>query len=135
MKLSANVTFKFADFARIEALIVPKLIEGAKNGATAVWERSQPLVPVDTGDLKGSATIPPPVEWVGKRVTGYVEYKMPYAAYVEFGTGARGAASPGAGNFPYTMSWPGMVAQPYIRPALDSSHTQVLDALKEALAK
>ena len=134
MKLSANATFKFGDFARIEALIVPKLIEGAKAGSQAVYEASQPLVPVDTGDLKGSGS-KLPVEWKGKNVTGYVEYTMPYAAYVEFGTGARGAGSAGAGPFSYTMSWPGQVAQPYLRPALDSAKDEVLQAFKDALAK
>lgn len=135
MKLSANVTSKFADFARVEALIVPKLIEGAKNGANVVLEVSQPLVAVDTGLLKSTGRAS--VEWVGKKVTGYVTYGEGIpdnrAAYVEFGTGAAGASSPGAGPFAYTESWPGQVAQPYLRPAIDASKNQALDAFKDAL--
>jgi len=58
---------------------------------------------------------------------------MFYAGYVEFGTGRRGAASPGAGPFPYRQSWPGMAAQPYCRPALDIGRSQVLTAWQAAL--
>jgi HK97 gp10 family phage protein len=93
---------------------------------------AEAIVPVDTGQLQESGSTG--VEWQGKAVVGYVQFNAPYAAYVEFGTGIRGAASPGAGPYEYTMSWPGMRAQPYLRPALDSSRGDVLDAIRSALA-
>lgn len=131
MKLKVNVSLKWGDFARIEQIIVPKLVAGAGVGAQAVLAESQLRVPVDTGALRASAATS--VEWVGKKVTGYVQYAQPYAGYVEFGTGIRGQSSAGAGPYPYNPKWPGQVAQPYLRPALDSSRDAVLAAFKEAL--
>jgi hypothetical protein len=57
-----------------------------------------------------------------------VQATSPHAAYVEFGTGQRGAASAGAGNGPYSETWPGMPAQPYLRPALDTARPAILGA-------
>lgn len=50
----------------------------------------------------------------GLRARAYVT--NPHAAYVEFGTGIRGAAT---GRFAggYDGEWPGMEAQPYMYPA------------------
>jgi HK97 gp10 family phage protein len=131
MNFRAQSTFKAGDFSRLEALLVPKLLAGAQAAADIVYEESQVLVPVDTGELHDTADTS--VEWTGKTVQGYVVYPAPYAAYVEFGTGRRGAASAGAGPYPYSESWAGMVAQPYLRPALDTTRGQVLAAFKEAL--
>jgi len=50
----------------------------------------------------------------GLRARAYVT--NPHAAYVEFGTGVRGAAT-GAYDGGYDADWPGMVAQPYMFPA------------------
>jgi hypothetical protein len=131
MNFRAQTSFRAGSFARLEQLLVPLLITGATNGANAVLAESQALVPVDTGALKVSGGTR--VEWTGQRVTGYITYGAYYAAYVEFGTGARGAGSAGAGPYPYKLSWPGMLAQPYCRPALDSSRAAVLDAFRAAL--
>ena len=134
MNLRANATFKAGSFARLEALLVPKITAGAQAGADAVLEISQGLVPVDTGALKSSGHTQ--VEWTGTKVSGYVTFGgggVDYAAYVEFGTGRRGAASPGAGPYPYKQDWPGMVAPPYCRPALDIGRPEVLEAFREAL--
>ena len=131
MNIRANSTFRAGDFARLEALLVPKLIAGAEAAAKAVLAISQGLVPVDTGALKASGQIS--VEWSGRRVTGYVVYTAAHAAYVEYGTGRRGAESPGAGPFAYTLSWPGMRAQPYVRPAMDIGRQQTVDAFRAAL--
>lgn len=131
MNLRASATFRAGDFARLEDLLVPRLVKGASDAAHAVLDISQGLVPVDTGALK--ASVATSVEWVGKRVTGYVTYGAYYAAYVEFGTGRRGSSSAGAGPYPYNQNWPGMVAQPYVRPALDIGRTQIFDAFRAAL--
>lgn len=127
----ARSTFRAGSFARLEQLLVPKLVAGATAAAAAVLEISQGLVPVDTGELKSSGGTS--VEWTRQRVTGYVIYSSPHAGYVEFGTGLRGAASAGAGPYPYSETWPGMVAKPYIRPALDIGRQQILDAFTAAL--
>jgi hypothetical protein len=84
---------------------------------------------VDTGELQ--ASIGTATNWEGQRVTGSVSASAKHAAYVEFGTGIRGAASPGAGPGPYSPTWPGMIAQPYLRPSIDSSHDAILGAFKD----
>lgn len=132
MNLRANAAFKWNDFSKLEALIVPKLFKAAGDATAIVLEESQLLVPVDTGELKASGGTS--VEWVGTRVTGYVSYSAAHAAYNEFGTGIRGAASAGAGPYPYSETWPGMAAQPFLRPAVDVKHEAIFDAYRAALA-
>ena len=71
--------------------------------------------PRDEPRLKDSFS----VEAEGLTACALVE--NPHAAYVEFGTGRRGADSPsppkapGAGG--YDPGWPGMSARPYLYPA------------------
>lgn len=131
MNLRASATFKPGNFAAFEALIVPRLVKAATTAATAVLTISQGLVPVDTGELKASGKVS--VEWVGQKVTGYVTFTKSYAAFVEYGTGRRGAASPGAGPWEYKENWPGMRAQPYLRPAMDIGRSQIVTAFQQAL--
>jgi len=135
VKIRATATFRPGNFAAVEAKLLPRLIEGATVGANVVLDISQELVPVDTGALKDTGRVGP-VEVKGKTVTASVVYGegLDYAAYVEFGTGRRGAASAGAGPYPYKESWPGMVAEPYMRPALDTGRQDVLDAVRDALS-
>lgn len=132
MNLRASSTFQAGDFARLEALLVPKLIVAAERGAKAVLEDSQVLVPVDTGELKLSAGTT--AEWTGRTVRGFVSYSAKHAAYNEFGTGTRGAST---GNAPpgisYSPDWPGMAAQPFLRPALDSARPRILEEFRNAL--
>lgn len=51
-------------------------------------------------------------------LTAVVQVSNDHAAYVEFGTGRRGAASAGVSpaNQGYDGDWPGMAAQPYMYP-------------------
>lgn len=133
MNFRAAATFQAGDFSRLENLIVPRLVTGATAATKAVFDISQTLVHVRSGELKGSGSYQ--VEWVGQKVIGYVTYSSPHAAYNEFGTGRRGAASgQWAGPYPYKLSWPGMTAIPFIRPAMDIGRQQILDAFQEALA-
>lgn len=133
VNLKVDVSVKWGDFSRVEEVIVPKLLDGAEVAAGIVYDDSQVRVAVDTGSLKASGR--KFVEWVNKKVTGYVEYQAGHAAFVEFGTGVRGQESPGAGPFEYDQNWPGMIAQPYIRPALDGNHKGISDAFTDALKK
>ncbi len=106
---------------------VPRLVAAVTEGCEAVTIEAKALCPVDTGELQASIHVAS-VELVGTVVTGSVVADAPHAAYVEFGTGIRGSESPGAGAGPYSPTWPGMPAQPYLRPALDSSHGAIVDA-------
>ena len=129
----AQSSFKAGSFARLEGLLVPLLVKGAGNAAQAVFDISQTLVHVRSGELKASGVQPCPVEWTGTRVTGYVTYRSAHAAYNEFGTGRRGEASAWAGPYPYKQDWPGMTAIPFIRPAMDIGRQQILDAFQAGL--
>jgi HK97 gp10 family phage protein len=132
MKLKSTATFRAGDWSRFEAKLVPKLIKAADAGAGAVLDISQGLVPVRSGELKASGR--KTVEWKGSKVTGYVEYTAPHAAFNEFGTGQRGEASGhGAPGITYSQDWPGMTGKPFLRPALDQGQAAVLEAAKEAL--
>jgi len=63
-------------------------------------------------------------------VTGYVGPTVDYASYVEFGTGRRGDPS---APYPHTDK-PGMVAQPFMRPALDENREAIDGLFREQLA-
>lgn len=113
--------------AKIEAAVEAGVIEWASR----VFETSQELVPVDTGRLKASGHVD--VQHVGKQVFASVVYDAPYSVFLEYGTGIRGAASPGAGPGPYSPTWPGMPAQPFVRPSYDA-HRDEVGALAETMA-
>lgn len=129
MNFKANSEFRAADFTRLEEKLVPRIKAAVDAGAGAVKAEALSIVPVDTGALRDS--IKHTVDWEAHKVNGYIEAGMPYAAYVEFGTGQRGAASPGAGPYAYSETWPGMPAQPYLRPSLDTARPEILGAFRE----
>jgi hypothetical protein len=124
MNIRAKSTFRAGSFAAVEARVVPKIIKAVTGGTQAVYELSQEYVAVDTGELKDSGGTE--VTWIGQVVKGQVYYTAGHAGYVEFGTGLRGAGSLGAGPFAYDPEWPGMVAQPYLRPALDVGRARII---------
>lgn len=124
--ISATATFKPNTSFR-EALL-SALERGVQLGAEIVAEEARALVPVDTGELRGSIEAKP-AEVNGARVTSLVTADAPHAAYVEYGTGQAGAGSAGAGPGPYDPNWPGMVAQPYMRPAIDTRRGEVIEAI------
>lgn len=115
VRVSADLEETLQDLAFVEWLkIVPELEATAKK-----------LVPVDTGALKASIKA-----HAQRRGRGTVEARvvasMPYADFVEYGTGRAGAgtvdAGPGGqldppGSYRHGPS-AGMVAQPYLRPAV-----------------
>ena len=130
MNLRAESTFRAGDFSRLESIIVPRIIAAVTAGTDAVFQESQVLVPVDTGELKESGS--QSVAWEGQKVTGTIEYSAAHAAYNEFGTGQRGAASGhGAPGITYNPEWPGMPGTPYIRPAIDTKRLEIQRAFED----
>ncbi len=137
MNIRTNSTFQAGSFARLEALIVPRITAAVDAATALVLATSQSLVPVDTGELVSSGGME--VQWKGQRVTGSVSYSSPHASFVEFGTGLIGS-----GTYPYPLpqegvpitgswiydykrqNWQGMSAQPYLRPALDQNRGEIL---------
>lgn len=121
-------------FARAQFNPPGDLLVGFRSTIAAAAERAQDiayeeavaLVPVDTGELRESIEKDPIVD-DGQTVTATVSANADHAGYVEFGTGQRGAESPGADlRHSYTLSWRGMPAQPFLRPALDAARKRIL---------
>ena len=100
--------------------MVPRAVEAVQESCELIQASAQSYCPVDTGALQASITIDPPVE--GDTVTGSVAPHEPYASYVEYGTGDRGDPT---APYPHVEGWPGMAAQPYMRPALDEARGKV----------
>ncbi len=135
MKLHATSTYTPRSTAGqfIETNVTPGVIAAVEASDQLVLQESQMLVPVDTGELKASGSVLP-VESTGKTVSGGVVYTAGHAGYVEYGTGIRGASSPGAGPYPYSSTWAGMPAQPYLRPALDTAREAIRGLFRSQVA-
>lgn len=104
--------------------ITSAVFQSVEQITQMVFDRSQEMVPVLSGALKSSGKMK--VEQLDKTVQGVVWYEEYYGPYVEFGTGVAGAASDGAGPGPYNPAWPGMPAQPFQRPAVDSTKSEAV---------
>ncbi len=135
VSLKARVQFTpRSDLGRyIATRVTPGVIAGVKAAQGLIVQEAKDLCPVDTGFLRDSITAGEPDE-TGKSVVGTVVASAPYAGYVEYGTGQRGASSAGAGPYPYNPKWPGQAAQPFLRPALDSTRTVVREAFASSLS-
>ncbi len=139
MNLRASSDFRPGPVAAILEQIIPRAILATRNATRIVEQAAIALVPVDTGELQNS--IGSEVALIGSIVQGSVEARAPHAAFVEFGTGLTGAASPHGDlpteGVPFTGSWiydfrgqgwKGMPARPYLRPALDFNGPQIMGA-------
>lgn len=113
----------------IAAVVSPAVRASVEAAAQLIVQEAQAICPVDTGALRDSISAEDPVDTdttsVAKITAG-----APYAGYVEYGTGIRGSESPGAGPYPYSPTWKGMAAHPFMRPALDTTR----DAVRELFA-
>lgn len=141
MKIGVKSTFrpKMDSGQYIAARITPGVIAAIEQADQVVLQEALLIVAVDTGELKASGHVLEPKQ-TGKTVTGGVAFDANHAAYVEFGTGIRGAASAGAAvetagfHITYSSTWPGMRAQPYLRPALDTARQQIREAFRSQVA-
>jgi hypothetical protein len=87
-------------------------IEAAAKARLVAWPA------VDTGALLNSG------EAFVDGYEGEVGFGSGHAVYVEFGTGARGAASDFPGkpdDIKYSPDWKGMAAQPYLIPSVEEA--------------
>ena len=130
MSLSARAQFTPRnDLGRfVEARVTPAITASVEAAVDLIYDRSQELVPRDTGELAASGV--KTVNDTGKTVVGKVAYTSDHAEFVEFGTGIRGASSPGAGIGPYNENWPGMAASPFMRPAYDESKEPIRELFR-----
>ena len=102
-----------------------------------IRDEAKRLAPVDEGDLEGS--IRPALKGIANAYMVYGEViagspEVYWAAFNEFGTGQRGAASgvETAAGYNYG-SVPGMSAQPFMRPAADKYRDPFLRDLRKIL--
>ena len=130
MGLSATAKFTPRDdLGRfVEVNITPGVRASVEASCKLMEDEAKRLCPVDTGRLQDS--IGTVIDDSGKTIIGRMGTDVEYAPYVEFGTGQRGAASSGAGEGPYSSTWPGMPAQPFMRPALDNNRGAVVDLFR-----
>lgn len=133
MGISATATFRPRnDLGRFsEVVIGPAVLASVEAACGLIEQTAKGFCPVDTGALRDSITSN--VQELEKTVRGSVAPHMPYAEFVEFGTGIRGASSSGSGAGPYSTSWPGMPAQPYMRPALDESREPIMELFRSQI--
>ncbi len=129
MNFKAQSRFAPLNVTNAVALMSQATRLSVEQSCEAVLEEAEAIVPVDTGELRDSGHVTT-VRDEGNHVTGSVVFDSPHAAYVEFGTGIRGAESPGGGEVPYDVNWPGMPAQPYLRPALDTTRPHIVEIFK-----
>ena len=134
MNLTANAVFRPRSSSGqfVAAVVTPAVVASVQAVVQQIVEEAQAICPVDTGALQASIT--GSVQQTDKTVSGTVTAGEFYAAYVEYGTGIRGAESPGAGPYPYSPTWPGMPAQPYMRPALESVRGTIKDFMQSQIA-
>lgn len=121
VKVNSNLT-KIAD-------ALPSLFGAVIERQTMMlWRQAARLAPVgESGLLHNSGTYS--VLASTSPVVGEVTFHAYYAAYVNFGTGSRGAASKvpdRPDNIRYTQGWVGMAAQPY----LSIAYREVVDELR-----
>lgn len=125
MNLSARAQFTPRDAGRfIAARITPGVIAGVTAASDYAMNAAKAIVPVDTGALRDSITAE--VAPQTSSVFGRISAGMSYASYVEYGTGRRGDPS---APYPHVETWPGMVAQPFMRPALDETRQLIRDLM------
>lgn len=134
MKVKATAIYRpRGDSGRfVETNVGPAVKASVVAGCRLVQEKAKALAAVDTGEMRDGIVVE--IDASGKTVQGHVISTSDHGGYVEFGTGIAGAGSPGTGEGPYNMSWPGMVAQPYMRPAADESQEAVKEIFKGNIA-
>ena len=100
--------------------------------AQACADTARRLAPVGTSTphLRDTIRAEAP-EQAGEILSANVITDSDHAAFVEFGTGRRGAQS-GAGES-YDMDWAGMAAQPYLQPAADAVKGDFLRKFSEEM--
>lgn len=129
----ASVTIKGLDklTSRLNKISDMDLTKAINKATALVHGQAKLNAPVDTGTLRGSIHMN--VQRNGKNIQGRVYTNVEYAPFVEFGTGIRGN-----GSYPYKVKnlklqykddWQGMVAQPYMYPALKEHEKEIKDIL------
>jgi len=133
MHLTSFAQYQSRDNGRfVQNRITDAVRQGALDFGLAILALAQERVPVDSGELRDSGSVTATED--GKTVYVSVDFTARHAPFVEYGTGARGASSPGAGDVPYNLNWAGMPAQPYLRTAWELMEGQEAEFIKRRVA-
>ncbi len=128
--ISATATFRprndLGQF--IGVVITPAVLASVEASCQLIQATAKEYCPVDTGALRDSIVYS--VDQLDATVRGQVGPTMFYASYVEYGTGRRGDP---AAPYAHVETWPGMVAQPYMRPAFDESKDAIQDIFRSQI--
>lgn len=111
----------------VDVVIRPGVVQSVQAAADLIRDGAKERAPVDTGALRDS--IETRIDDGGKTVLGYVTVGVPYASYVEFGTGKLGDPA-----VAHNENWPGMRPQPYLRPSYDEARGAVLDLFRSNIS-
>lgn len=133
MGLNATSTFTPGAIDGVLRAVAAGAQQGVQSVAQQLVETEQAYCPVRTGELRDSiaATVDQDEDTAFSMTVGP---DKDYAAYVEYGTGRRGADSADAGPYPYDANWAGMTPEPYCRPALDEISPQYQDIVAAQIA-
>lgn len=100
-------------------------VEAVRFVVTGVEANAKTEAPIDTGNLANSQSHS--LRLFPGGAEGVAASGAEYSAYVNYGTGARGAASnvPGRGSdVRYSAGWTGMAAQPYFSGAAEQARIE-----------
>ncbi len=111
----------------VEAHITPAVRASVEASCNVIETSAKGYCPVRTGALRDS--ISTNIIETPYSIRGEVAPHKDYADYVEFGTGMRGDPI-----VPHRPDWPGMPAQPYMRPAMDEFKNGGLDLFRGQMA-
>ena len=115
----------------VEAAVCREIAEAAREA----MEDARENAPVGSGPRR-EARLVDSFSWEADGLTAEMKVANPHAAYVEFGTGVRGAQSTGtAPGGKYDGDWPGMAAQPYMYPAAQRARGNFADRMMEAAVR
>lgn len=130
--INVSVTFRpRSDLGRfVQARVSPGVEVSVTAACDLIKTTAQEYCPVDTGLLQSKITSE--VNATDKTVVGRVFVDgVPYADYVEYGTGQRGDPT---APYAHVSTWPGMPAQPYMRPARDESREPIASLFRNNLS-
>ena len=106
-----------------EVVIRPGVRESVQASVDTIRDAAQHYAPVRTGALRDS--IQGQVDDTARTVVGRVTVGVAYGFFVEYGTGKLGDPA-----VPHNPDWPGMEAQPYMRPAVDENRAGIVDLFR-----
>jgi len=112
----------------VSSKVSPAVTASVQAACDAIEQSAKGYCAVRTGALRDSITTT--ISQGDSSCRGTVGPTMPYADYVEYGTGRRGSPAP----YPHNPDWPGMVAQPYMRPAIDENRGGLIDLFRNQMA-